>query len=223
MSIKDDKSFIRVFVVAPQGRLADKIESVEGNGRAIDMVGDASTLEESIRSISRVKPDVIILDSELGETSSLGRLSEIIAASPISRILLLSKNMSDEISERALLDGAHGLLLTTTRIETLVTAVRKLHDGELWFDRKLTSRILSQADTRNFVGSRENTSVDRLTKRELDITRLIAKGLANKEIALRLNLSEKTVRNHLSTIYSKMGVTNRLGLALLVSNNGLGA
>ena len=223
MSIKDDKSFIRVFVVAPRGRLADKIESVEGNGRAIDMVGDASTLEESIRSISRVKPDVIILDSELGETSSLGRLSEIIAASPISRILLLSKNMSDKISERALLDGAHGLLLTTTRIETLVTAVRKLHDGELWFDRKLTSRILSQADTRNFVGSRENTSVDRLTKRELDITRLIAKGLANKEIALRLNLSEKTVRNHLSTIYSKMGVTNRLGLALLVSNNGLGA
>ena len=210
-------------LVAPQRMLADQIRDIEHNGSGVDVVAEARTVDLAIDVIADTKPDVILFDTDLGETSSIGRLSEIAAASPVSKVLVLAKNTGESISEQALLDGAHGVIIRSTPMEVLVRAVRKMHEGEMWFDRKLTSKILSRADKRDCRKPQAAANTNKLTKREIEITRLIAAGLANKEIAARLNLSEKTVRNHLSTVYSKMGVPNRLGLALLVSKNGMGS
>ena len=219
MPNSDENRSIRVLLVSPQPTLAGQIKTAERNGRVVDVIGEAPNVDLALGVIATKKPDVILLDEEIGETSSIGRLSELVAASPVSKILVLAEHKGDGISERALVDGAHGLVDRSSSVETLMTVVRKMHDGEMWFNRKLTSKILSRADIRNCHTASEPNSIDKLTKREREITQLIGAGLANKEIAARLGLSEKTVRNHLSTIYSKMGVPNRLGLALLVSKN----
>ena len=222
MANNEDKTPIRVLFIDQQRMLAGQIKDIARNGVGIDVVGEFTTIDQALGTIANTKPDVVLLDAESDNGATLERLSEIAAANAISRILVLAKNVGNGLSERALLDGAHGVVKRTIPTETLLTVVRKVHEGEMWFDRMLMSRILSRADKRNCGSAQETAPADILTKRERDITRLIASGLANKDIALRLGLSEKTVRNHLSTIYSKLGLTNRLELGLLASKNGFG-
>jgi two-component system, NarL family, nitrate/nitrite response regulator NarL len=127
----------------------------------------------------------------------------------------------EEANKRAMLGGAHGLLLKTRAAETLLTAVKKVHSGEIWFDRTLTSRVLGDANRKSRDDRLEWQKINSLTAREREIAALIAEGLVNKDIAKRLFIAEKTVRNALTVIYSKLGVTNRLELAIYAAKNGL--
>lgn len=222
MANNEDTSTIRVLFIDQQRMLARQIKDIARNGVTIDVVGEFTTIDQALGMIANTKPDVVLLDAESDNGVTLERVPEIAAANAMSRILVLAKNVGNGFSEQALLDGAHGVVKRTIPTETLLTVVRKVHQGEMWFDRMLMSQILSRADKRNCGSAQETVPADILTKRERDITRLIASGLANKDIAVRLGLSEKTVRNHLSTIYSKLGVTNRLELGLLASKNGFG-
>ena len=201
--------------------MLEGIRTVLGNGGLIDVVGEAQDLDKAVEIIASKQPDMVLLDVKIGKESALERLSDIKVASPTSRILFLTGRMDEEMNERALREGAHGLVLKERASETLLTAVRKVYDGEIWFDRKLTSRMLSDARRRERHDHHDQEKIYTLTKRELEVTRLIASGLVNKNIARQLFISEKTVRNHLTVIYSKIGVSNRLELALFASKNKL--
>jgi DNA-binding NarL/FixJ family response regulator len=212
---------IRVMLVDDHRLVLEGIRTVLGNGSLIDVVGEAQDLEKALVMISAQKPDMVLLDVEIGKVSTLERLEDIRAACPSSRILFLTGEMNEAMNERALIGGAHGLVLKECSSEVLRTAVKKVHNGEIWFDRKLTSRVLSDARKREKGDHEDQEKIHSLTKRELEVTRLIATGLVNKNIAERLFISEKTVRNHLTVIYSKIGVQNRLELALFASKNRL--
>ncbi len=212
---------IRVVLVDDHRLVREGIRMVLGNGNHIDVVGEAENIDTAIALIAEAKPDMILLDVEVGKQSSLERLAGIKAASPSSRILFVTGRMDEKTNEKALLGGAHGLVLKNSASGTLLMAVRKVHDGEIWFDRKLTSRMLAEAGNRERDTQEEEAKINSLTKRELEVAKLIAAGLVNKNIAKHLFISEKTVRNHLTTIYSKIGVLNRLELAIFASKNGL--
>lgn len=223
MNDRSDNRPISVLLVDDHRLVREGIRLVLGNGSLIDVVGEAESIDTALEIICVKKPDLILLDVEIGNRSSLDRLAEIRSASPLSRILFVTGQMDEQTNERALLGGAHGLVQKNSASETLLMAIRKIHDGEMWFDRKLTSRVLSEAGKRDREDKHEQAKIGSLTKRELEVAKLIGSGLVNKMIADRLFISEKTVRNHLTVIYSKIGVTNRLELALFATKNGLAA
>lgn len=212
---------IRVLLVDDHRLVREGIRMVLGNGDRIDVVGEAENIDNAVTLIAKTQPDMILLDLEVDKQSSLERLAEIKAACPKARILFLTGQMDEKTNERALLAGAHGLVLKNSASGTLLMAVKKVHGGEVWFDRKLTSRMLSESGTRDRNTQLERLKINSLTKRELEVAKLIAAGHVNKIIAKHLFISEKTVRNHLTTIYSKIGVINRLELAIFASKNGL--
>ena len=217
------KDPIRVLLVDDHRLLLEGIRTVLGNGSLINIVGEAQELDTALQMLKSTLPDVVLLDVEIGKESTVDKLAEIASASPTTRVLFLTSKVDDRTNERALLAGAHGLVLKDSAAETLLTAVRKVHDGEVWFDRKLTSRMLSEARRKDLSNDQDRDKIHSLTKRELEVTRLIALGLVNGKIADRLFISEKTVRNHLTVIYSKIGVANRLELALFAAKNKLAA
>ena len=217
------KDPIRVLLVDDHRLVLEGIRTVLGNGSLINIVGEAQELDTALQMLKSTLPDVVLLDVEIGKESTVDKLAEIASASPTTRVLFLTSKVDDRTNERALLAGAHGLVLKDSAAETLLTAVRKVHDGEVWFDRKLTSRMLSEARRKDLSNDQDRDKIHSLTKRELEVTRLIALGLVNGKIADRLFISEKTVRNHLTVIYSKIGVANRLELALFAAKNKLAA
>jgi two-component system, NarL family, nitrate/nitrite response regulator NarL len=217
------KDPIRVLLVDDHRLVLEGIRTVLGNGSLINIVGEAQELDTALQMLKSTLPDVVLLDVEVGKESTVDKLAEIASASPTTRVLFLTSKVDDRTNERALLAGAHGLVLKDSAAETLLTAVRKVHDGEVWFDRKLTSRMLSEARRKDLSNDQDRDKIHSLTKRELEVTRLIALGLVNGKIADRLFISEKTVRNHLTVIYSKIGVANRLELALFAAKNKLAA
>jgi two-component system, NarL family, nitrate/nitrite response regulator NarL len=142
---------------------------------------------------------------------------------PSARILILTGLRDTTLHREAIRLGAHGVLLKTHAAASLLKAIRKVHDGELWLDRSLTAELIATLTE----GSRpkavdpEQTKIGTLTARELEVLRLVAAGNRNREIAELLFISETTVRHHLTAVFSKVGVTDRLSLVLYAFRHGL--
>jgi two-component system, NarL family, nitrate/nitrite response regulator NarL len=214
---------IRVILVDDHGIVREGIRMVLENDDEIDVVGEAEDIASALTIMADLSPDLVLLDIDLGHQSSLDHLEQMVEASPQSRILMLTGLNDEEANKRAMLGGAHGLVLKNRASATLLTAVKKVHAGEIWFDRNLASKVLSDNNRRNRDERQQREKLNSLTPREREIASLIAEGLVNKDIAKRLSITEKTVRNALTVIYNKLGVTNRLELAIYASKNGLDA
>lgn len=214
---------IRIILVEDHSLVREGIRMILENDDGIQVVGEAGNINEAIKAITAAEPDVILLDLNLGDESSLDHLQKIVEASPGSRILVLTGIIDEETNRRAAAGGVHGLVLKNNAAAILLTALKKVHQGQIWFDRSLTARLLDDARTRNQAKHEGDKLLDSLTSREHQIVALIAEGLVNKDIAVRLSITEKTVRNALTVVYNKLGVSNRLELAIFASRNGIGS
>ena len=212
---------ITVAVIDDHGIVREGVRMILENDGGVDVVGEAEDLQQAIEMISRVTPDVILLDLTLGEDSCLDHIPTLMAASPASRILVLTGMTDADVAVRSATEGAHGIVLKSQAGEKLITAIKKVHAGEVWFDRSLTASIVREAGRRRDVSSDVERMISQLTAREREIVALVGEGLVNKDIAKRIGVTEKTVRNHLTTVYSKLHVTGRLPLALFAVQNNL--
>src|SRR5262249_14041410 len=142
----------------------------------------------------------------------LDLLPELLSACKQSRIILLTSIRDTETLHRAMELGAMGFVHWERAPAELVKAIEKVHAGEVWLDRALTARIITRWSrfTENKNISANNKMISSLTAREREVGALVAEGLRNKEIANRLFISETTVRHHLTSIFSKLGISNRL-------------
>ena len=214
---------IRVLLVEDQLLVREGMRMILENDPEIEVVGTASNMKEAYEEIERVRPDMILLDIDLGAESALDHITKIKRVADDARILMVTGIIDPETHKRAIELGADGILIKHEAGNTLLKSVKKVHKGEVWVDRALTARILSEAAGRRG-GYGENGENEKrlgsLTVREREIVALISEGLVNKEIAARLFISEKTVRNALTVIFSKLGVNNRLELAIYVSKFG---
>ncbi|MDP9316845.1 MAG: response regulator transcription factor [Chloroflexota bacterium] len=186
--------------------------------RVIGMTGARTT---ALELATREQPDVILLDLDLGHDSGLELLPDLRAAAPQARVILLTGARDPEQHLRAVQRGAMGVVLKDQATESLMAAIKSVHAGGAWLDPTLTLRLLSQQNRPQPPHDPEADKIAALTERERAIVALICEGLQNTDISARLHISAITVRNHLSAIFGKLGVTGRLELAIYAFRHGL--
>lgn len=173
------------------------IKTVAAEG--FDVVGDAGRGDDAIRLIGELRPDVVVLDVGLPGGDGLDVASAIRRVSPATRVIFLSMHDDDATVRRAIGLGADGYVLKSASTDDLLRALRAVADGGSYLSPAIARRILELA-------GRDPAPGSRLTERELEILHLLVEGLRPAQVAARLYLSVKTVKNHLTNVYTKMGV-----------------
>lgn len=189
------------------------------------VVGEANGLDSALKLLRQETPDVILLDLDLGEVSGLDLIPALQQKQANPRILILTGLNDPELHTQAIQLGAMGVVLKETAPAHLLKAIEKVYEGEYWLDKTTVATMLG--GFANGSSNGHNNTIEALhelnplTQRELEITVLVAEGLKNKQIADRLFISEGTVRNHLTTIFSKVDVSDRFELMMYAYRNGL--
>jgi DNA-binding NarL/FixJ family response regulator len=199
---------------------------IDGEKSAMQVVGTATSCASAIELAQATTPDVVVLDIDLlreGDNEVIPALVNRSAA----RVLILSGARDGEMHDAAVLHGACGIVRKEAPPSTLLDAIRKVHEGQLWLDRATTGRLFVELSKRKDDPDKdpEKRKLASLTVREADVVRtLVTKpGADNRKLADSLNMGEHTLRNHLSRIYDKLGVPNRLELYVFAQRNGLNA
>jgi len=186
------------------------IESQPG----MKVVGKAGNCSEALAQAASTKPNLILLDIDLGSENGLDLLPELHQTVTNAPVLIFTGVKDIETHRRAARLGAAGLVLKEQAAEVLLKAIKKVHQGELWLDRSMMGSLLNEMTQADKTVNPEDAKISSLTARELEVIVLIAEGLKNKQIAERLFISETTVTHHLSSVFSKVGVSDRLELVI---------
>ena len=179
----------------------------------ITVVGEAGTAGEGSRRIPALRPDVAILDARLPDGSGIDVCRDIRSVDPSIKALVLTSYDDDEALFAAILAGASGYVLKQVRGDDLVDAVRRVAGGQSLLDPAVTARVLERVRS----GKSVPQELASLTEQERRILALIAEGLTNRQIAERMYLAEKTVKNYVSSLLAKLGLERRTQAAVLAS------
>jgi two-component system, NarL family, nitrate/nitrite response regulator NarL len=214
---------IRILIVDDHTLVREGLKMLIENESDMLIVGEAGNSADALAISVREQPDVIVLDLDLGGEDAIDFLPALMAGSEGSRVLILTGVKDLEKHRRAVHLGAVGVLLKDQAGQTLIKAIRKVYAGEVWLDRAIIAKILSDSARTDEQRRRDPKAakLETLTKREREVIALVATGLTTKRIAERLFISEKTVSNHLTAIYNKLNLANRLELALYASRHRL--
>jgi len=188
----------------------------------LTVVGQAVNAAEAI-ACARTRPDVIIIDLILGSENSLDFLADLIEAGEGARVLVVTGVSDPQCHLRAVQLGAMGVVLKTESPGCLFKAIRKVHTGEMWLNRSMMASAMAEAfrTTAAKKPDPESAKIANLSSRERQVIVMLSQGLKNKEIANRLFISEKTVGHHLSSIFSKLDVKDRLELLVYAYRHNL--
>jgi len=177
----------------------------------MEVVGEAGTAAEAVRAVERLRPDVVLMDIRMPGEGGLEATRQIASRFSQTKVVMLTSFADDELVMRAIEAGAVGYVLKQVGNEELLRAVAAAARGEALLDPSTTARLLSRV--RATERKLEEDAFRELSDRELDVLAEVARGKTNAEIGQVLNLSEKTVRNYVSTVLEKLHLTNRVELA----------
>jgi two-component system, NarL family, nitrate/nitrite response regulator NarL len=193
------------------------------NNPDMRVVGEAAGCDEALKAASHEIPDVVLLDLDLGSDSGLDIIPQLVSLHQKLRVLILTGVRDPELHRRAIRLGATGIVMKEQAGEMLVKAIRRVCAGEVWMDRCMTALVVQELR-----GGPESERLDTeaariasLTHREREVVALIAQGFGTARIAKDLFISDKTVRNHLASIFDKLMVSDRLELAIYAVRHGL--
>lgn len=202
----DSKKPVRVVLADDHAVVRKGIREFLEEAAAIRVVGEASDGEEALALVAREKPDVAVFDIQMPRLNGMDATRRVKKDFPTTRVLILTAYDDDPYIFAALQAGASGYLLKTASSDELVHAVHAVAAGENALSpavaKKLVQRAAGEEEAREKI-------VEPLTERELEVLRLTAKGMGNKQIGAALNISDRTVQGHLANIYSKLNVTTR--------------
>jgi two-component system, NarL family, nitrate/nitrite response regulator NarL len=213
---------IRILIIDDQLMVREGLRMLIEQHQGTKVVAMASTRLEALEILDRENIDLIILDLELGGYSTLPFLPQLREAAKTGRILVLTSARDSETHQQAAELGAMGVVLKEEAADLLLKAIEKVHNGEAWLDRLTLGNLLwrmSHHDKDSLDPRAKRIST--LSVRERQVIALIAEGLKNRQIAERLFISPTTVTHHLSSIYSKLGVSDRLELVIYAFANKL--
>ncbi len=195
---------------------------IQAEGPSFTLVGSASDGAEATALCAALRPDIVLLDLDLKGSSSIDFLPALVANGS-TRVVILSANRDQGTLAAAVKAGARGVVSKEAPTDDVLLAVRKVHGGELWLDQSLMQALLGQLVAPAPKADPEAERIATLTARERDVIGMIVqgKGALNKELAERAFISERTLRNHLTTIYQKLDVANRLELYVYAIKHGL--
>ncbi len=209
---------IRVAIVDDHTMLREGLRKILSMEEDLEVVADTEDARKAALIVAQNKPDVLLLDIRMPGTGGLEVIGPVHEASPTTKVLILTASDDRRDHVAALSQGARGIIMKDSAADTLVTAIRAVHDGEAWVDREITGTLLEELAHRGGPAEQGGTEQQQLTPRESEVVDLVISGCRNREISERLAISEKTVKAHLSNIFAKLGVRDRLELAIYALN-----
>jgi DNA-binding NarL/FixJ family response regulator len=186
-----------------------------------DVVGQASRLTPALELIASRRPDLVLIGSSLPDGGYLAAVPAILAASPVTSVVVLSTEDSDECAFEAIQLGANGFLPRDTPFAALLAALRGLQHGELAMSRAMSRHLIDKYRRNGASHALVGEPVDELTTREQQILHLLGKGLCNQDIARQLVISEHTVKVHVHNLLAKLGMSSRSQAATYARHYGL--
>jgi two-component system nitrate/nitrite response regulator NarL len=187
------------------------------------VVGEAKPGAEALAVAVEEHPDIILLSLNRHDGSGLDLIPGLLRAAKEARVLVLTGMRDPQLHQQAVCLGAMGVVLKEHSAEVVIKAIEKVHAGEVWIDRTVMASVLTNLARGQAVQAVDpaTAKIAALTEREREVIRLIGEGLKNKQIAERLYISETTVRHHLTAIFSKLSVADRLELVIYAYRYGL--
>jgi NarL family two-component system response regulator LiaR len=213
-----NKSSIRVLLTDDHAIVRKGVRALLVTEPGIEVVGEACSGVEAVAQAEALHPDVILMDLVMPELDGIEATRQITAKLPAVRVLVLTSFAADEKVFPAIKAGALGYLLKDSQPEELVGAIRKVHRGEPWLEPSIARKLLTEL---SHPPRQQALTTDPLTERGFDVLRLISQGCSNKEIALKLSVSDLTVRTHVSNILSKLHLASRTQAALYALQKGI--
>ena len=210
---------IRILIVDDHAVVRAGLRMLIDQNPEMKVVGLAGSCADALAIAASEQPNLIILDILLGEEDGLTILPQLRLAARDARVLVLTGLRGSESQRRAITAGAMGVVLKEHAAEVLIKASTKVHQGEVWLDRSLLGGVLDKMTHPEVDPEKER--IDSLTDKERAVISLIAEGLKNKQISQRLFISESTVTHHLSSIFAKLDVTDRLELLIYAVSHDL--
>ena len=190
----------------------------------IEVVGEAGDGREAIELIGELHPDVVLMDIRMPGMDGLSATEELARTGDPTKVLVLTTFGDETYVYRALSAGAVGFLLKDTPPEDLVAAVRKAHEGQAVLDPAITQAVIAHfTDEKPHGRQAARERVEVLSPREMEVLACLGEGLSNAEIGQRLQLSETTVKSHVSKVMEKLGCANRTQAAILAHEAGMAA
>src|SRR6185503_1840330 len=213
---------IRIMIIDDHAVIRAGLRMLIEQDQTMSVVAQAGNRAEALLLAEKEQPDIILFDLMLGDEDGLEFLPALCDISPNSRVLVLTGVQTTESHRLAIRRGAMGIVLKQQAADLLLKAIRKVYAGEVWIDRSMMGSVLDDVRNERQQGSNtEATKIASLTPREREVVALVSEGLKNKLIGERLYISETTVTHHLSSVFSKLDVSDRLELIIYAFRHGL--
>ena len=204
------QTLIRVLVVDDHAIVRKGVKALLDEVENIDVIGEASNGIEAVDQAENLKPDVILMDLEMPIMDGVEAISQITSQQEEARIVALTSFATDDKVFPAIKNGALGYILKDSDPDKLIDAIQQVHRGEPSLDPSIARKVLNELGR----PTKQPISPDPLTEREIEVLRLVARGLSNQDIADHLTIAEVTVRTHVSHILSKLHLANRVQATL---------
>jgi two-component system, NarL family, nitrate/nitrite response regulator NarL len=206
---------IRIVLVDDHELMRAGLRLVLESAPSMMVVGEASNGAEALHAAANTNPDVVLLDLDLGDENGLDLIPGLMASSARLQVLVLTGLRDTELHRRAVMQGAMGLVMKNRAVPTLLKAIEKVHEGEVWFDRSLLADVLrDRVRGGEPAADPDAARVASLSLREREVIQHVLAGQRNREIAQAMVISEATVRHHLTSIFAKLGVADRTELVI---------
>jgi len=204
---------LRVLLIDDHAVVRAGLKALIDSQDDMTVVGEAGTVEDGVRRVGYDDPDVVVLDVRLPDGSGVEACRDIRERFPEVKVLMLTSFADEEALMSAIMAGAAGYVLKRVRTDELIEDIRKVGAGESLLDPEMTERLFSRLRS----GNSEDPMLGRLTGQERTIVEHIANGLTNRQIAEEMFLAEKTVKNYVSNVLAKMGMSRRTEAAAYVA------
>ena len=215
MTDSDVQRPLRLLVVDDHEVVRQGLVALLDRRAGFEVVAQAGTVAEAIAAAARFQPDVVVMDVRLPDGSGIEACREIRAARPETRVVMLTSYPDEEAVLSAIIAGASGYLLKQVRGTDLVDSVRRVASGQSMLDPAMTALVLERIRR----CPEEHDELHALTPQQKRILDLVGEGLTNREIARRMLLSEKTVKNYVSSMLAKLGFTSRTQAAVFAARH----
>jgi len=210
-------AMLRVMLVDDHQLVRDGLRSVLERQVDFDVVAEAASADEAVRMAHKARPDVVVMDVRLGGKSGIEATREIRSVRPRTRVLMLTSFADDEALYASVLAGASGFVLKQVRLDSLLRAIRAVGSGENLISTEEVQTVMTRLNRGKHMYA--DSRLESLTPQEDRVLGLIAEGRTNREIAVELGLAEKTVKNYLSNILSKLEVQRRAQAAAYLARH----
>ncbi|HZP43832.1 MAG TPA: response regulator transcription factor [Candidatus Binatia bacterium] len=212
----------RIVIVDDHTLFREGLRTILEMEEDIEVVADAENAEDIVELAWQQRPDVLLLDIRMPQGSGLDAIPAVLRISPRTNVLVLTACDEKEEHVRAFKLGAKGVILKDSARQTLMQAIHTVCAGQVWVDPRMAGALVEEISSIGSEGSSGNGRDEHgLTERELEIVRLVASGHKNKEVGATLTISERTVKTHLTNIFQKLGVRDRVGLVMYALRHGL--